>query len=408
MKQYYPKLRCIAEAAKRLENIVGAVPLQFNQELSLRHNANVYLQREDLGPVRSYKLRGAYNKMATSDYKSVVTCSAGNHAQGVAFSCNKLGILGDIFMPTITTQQKINKVKQFGGKNVKVFLEGDNFDESFDIAKAYADENKKDFIHPFDDEKVIEGQATVGFDIVKQMDGKSIDYLFLPVGGGGLSAGVSSYIKMVSPNTKIIGVEPLGAPSMITALKAGRVVKLDKINSFVDGASVKKVGELNFPICQKNLHDMLLIDEGHVCSKIIQMYNENGFIIEPAGVLSLCALDIYPVIKGKNVVSVISGGNSDIFRMPEILEKSLVYEGLKHYFKVQFSQKAGSLKDFVVNILGPTDYIIYFRYTRAINKETAPVVIGLQLRAKDDIKRVMTNMVKKGFVFEKLDGLGEE
>lgn len=408
MSKYYPKLKNIAEAVNRLKGVCGHVPLQLNAELSQKHSARIYLQREDLGPVRSYKLRGAYNKMAHLGSKSVVTCSAGNHAQGVAFSCRNLDINGIIFMPNITTQQKINKVKQFGGKKISIILDGNNFDESFEIANAYAKEHDRNFIHPFDDEKVIEGQATVGFDIVKQMDGKSIDYLFLPVGGGGLSAGVSSYIKMVSPNTKIIGVEPLGAPSMITALKAGRVVKLDKINSFVDGASVKKVGELNFPICQQNLDDMLLIDEGHVCSKIIQMYNENGFIIEPAGVLSLCALDIYPAIKGKNVVSVISGGNSDIFRMPEILEKSLVYEGLKHYFKVQFSQKAGSLKDFVVNILGPNDDIIYFRYTRAINKETAPVVIGLQLLVKDDIKRVMTNMVKKGFVFEKLDGLGEE
>ena len=408
MKQYYPKLRCIAEAAKRLENIVGAVPLQFNQELSLRHNSNVYLQREDLGPVRSYKLRGAYNKMATSDYKSVVTCSAGNHAQGVAFSCNKLGILGDIFMPTITTQQKINKVKQFGGNNVKVFLEGANFDESFDISKKYAAENQKEFVHPFDDEKVIEGQATVGVEMFKQMGGKKIDYLFLPIGGGGLAAGVSAFIKEASPNTKIIGIEPLGAPSMFEALKVGGVVKLDKINTFVDGASVKKVGDLNFPICKKNLDDMLLIDEGHVCSKIIQMYNDNGFIIEPAGVLSLCALDIYPDIKGKNVVSVISGGNSDVFRMPEILEKSLVYEGLKHYFKVSFAQRAGSLKDFILSVLGPNDDIIYFRYTRSINKETGPVVIGLQLRTKDDIKRITANMVARGFIFEKLDGLGEE
>jgi len=408
MSKYVPTLKNIAEAVNRLKGVCGHVPLQLNAELSQKHSARVYLQREDLGPVRSYKLRGAFNKMAHLGSQSVVTCSAGNHAQGVAFSCRNLDINGIIFMPNITTQQKINKVKQFGGKKVSIFLDGNNFDESFEIANAYAKEHNRNFIHPFDDEKVIEGQATVGFDIFRQMDGKSIDYLFLPVGGGGLSAGVSSYIKMVSPNTKIIGVEPLGAPSMLTALKAGRVVKLDKINSFVDGASVKKVGELNFPICQHNLDDMLLIDEGHVCSKIIQMYNDNGFIIEPAGVLSLCALDIYPEIRGKNVVSVISGGNSDIFRMPEILEKSLVYEGLKHYFKVQFAQKAGSLKDFILNVLGPNDDIIYFRYTRAINKETAPVVIGIQLREKHDINLIMINLIKKGFVFEKLDGLGEE
>jgi threonine dehydratase len=183
---------------------------------------------------------------------------------------------------------------------------------------------------------------------------------------------------------------------------------LDKINSFVDGASVKKVGDLNFPICQKNLDDMLLIDEGHVCSKIIQMYNDNGFIIEPAGVLSLCALDTFPGLTGKNVACVISGGNSDVYRMPEILEKSLVYEGLKHYFKIYFAQRAGSLKNFILSVLGPTDDIIYFRYSRSINKEMAPVIIGLQTKTRDDIGRIIYNLECSDFVFEKLAGLDEE
>jgi threonine dehydratase len=311
-------------------------------------------------------------------------------------------------MPIITTQQKIQKVKQFGGKHVNIFLQGANLEESFQYAKKHALEQKKEFVHPFDDEKVIEGQATVGVEIFSQMKEVPIDYIFLPIGGGGLASGVSSYIKEVSPSTKIIGVEPLGAPSMFEAFNANQVVKLETINNFVDGAAISQVGDLNFAICRKNLDDMILIDEGHVCSKIIQMYNDNGFIIEPAGVLSLCALDKYPDIEGKNVVSIISGGNSDIFRMPEILEKSLVYEGLKHYFKVDFAQRAGSLKTFILKVLGPNDDIIYFRYTRSINKETAPVVIGLQLRSKDDIKRIMSNMEANHFRFKKLDGLGEE
>lgn len=412
MSLYYPKISNIFIASQKLLKFCDITPLQKNIELGNRHGANVYLKREDLGPVRSYKLRGAYNKMSSlydSGKRSVVTCSAGNHAQGVAFSCNKLGISGDIFMPKITTKQKIDKVKQFGGSHINVFLEGANFDESFAISKKYATEANKDFVHPFDDEKVIEGQGSVGVELFNQMNGKPIDYLFLPIGGGGLASGVSSYIRHISPFTQIIGVEPLGAPSMYESLKHGAVIKLDNIDTFVDGASVKQVGALNFPICKKNLDNMILVDEGHVCSKILQVYNECGYIIEPAGVLSLCALDLLSNdIKGKNIVSVISGGNSDVFRMPEIMERSLVYEGLKHYFKVQFAQKAGSLKEFVMKILGPSDDIIYFRYTRIINKETGPAVIGIQVRSRDDVKRIIENMTIAGIEFKKLDNLSEE
>ena len=408
MKPYYPKLSSIIQAVKRLQHISKQTPLELNQQLSTCHSANVYLKREDLGLVRSYKLRGAYNKLSTIDTKSVVTCSAGNHAQGVAYSCNKLNIRCDVFMPIATTQQKINKVKQFGGEFVKIFLEGNNFDETFAIAKNHSMNKELEFIHPFNDKKVIEGQATVGYEILEQMKGIPIDYLFLPVGGGGLASGVSSYLKELSPRTKIIGVEPLGAASMTMALKADRVVNIDTINSFVDGASVKQVGDLNFPICKRNLDDMITIDEGHVCSKMIQLYNENGFIIEPAGVLSLCALDIYPDIKYKNVVSIISGGNSDVYRMPEILERSLTYEGLKHYFKIDFAQKPGSLKNFVLSILGPCDDIIYFRYSRTINKDTGPVIIGIQVQSREEIQRILHNMNEANLTFKKLDGLSEE
>jgi len=412
MIKYYPKLNNIIDAAKLIKFIIPSTPLTINNQLSQKYNSNIYLKREDLTPVRSYKIRGAFNKIdsLTNDEKKngIVTCSAGNHAQGVAYTCQKLGINGDIFMPKITTKQKINKVEKFGGKYVKIFLEGNNFDESFDISKRYSLENKKEFVHPFDDEKVIEGQATVGVEIIKQMDTKVIDYLFLPIGGGGLSAGVSAYIKEVSPTTKIIGVEPLGAASMLEAFKLGKVVKLDKINTFVDGAAVKKVGELNFPICKQNLDDILLIDEGHVCSKILEMYNEYGYIIEPAGVLSLCALDLMKNdLKHKNVISVISGGNSDVFRMPEILERSLIYEGLKHYFKIEFPQKAGALREFVMKVLGTNDDIIYFKYTKLINKETGPVIIGIEIKSKDDIKLLINNMGKYGITYEKLTNISD-
>lgn len=397
---YFPKILDIRRASKRLSSILDVTPLQLNAELSRKHNANIYLKREDLTPVRSYKLRGAYNKMVSVNSKSIVSCSAGNHAQGVAFSCEKLKIHGKIFMPSITTNQKIQKVKQFGGDFVDIVLEGTTFDQSFSIAKQYSIENSQEFIHPFDDEKVIEGQGTVALEILKQLD-KPLDYILLPIGGGGLAAGVSSYIRRASPNTKIIGVEPLGAPSMSAALKRGSILTLDSITTFVDGASVKRVGELNFPICQQNLDDVLLIDEGHVCSKILQMYNESGFIIEPAGVLSLCALDLLD-LRDKTVVSIISGGNSDVFRMPEIMERSLVYEGLKHYFKIEFPQRPGALKDFILHVLGKDDDIIHFRYTKLINKETGPVILGIQLKNKSDIDIILKNMKTMGIVFEKL------
>jgi len=318
-------------------------------------------------------------------------------------------IPGDIFMPKITTKQKIDKVKKFGGKYVNIFLEGANFDESFDIANNYSLKSKKEFINPFDDKKVIEGQATVGFEIVSQiMNKKPVDYIFLPIGGGGLAAGVSSYVKKLYPETKIIGVEPLGAASMLESFKQNRIVKLDKINTFVDGASVKKVGELNYPICVKYLDDILLIDEGHVCSKIIEMYNENGYIIEPAGVLSLCALDLMKDdIKNKTIVCIISGGNSDVFRMPEILERSLIYEGKKHYFKIEFPQKAGALRDFIMNVVGNNDDIIYFRYTKIINKETGPVIIGIETKSKEDSFILINKMRKSNIIFEKLINISD-
>jgi len=409
MLQYFPKIKNIINAAHTLKDILKPTPLIFDTDLSLKYSANVHLKREDLTPVRSYKLRGAYNKMSSLQNKEgIVTCSAGNHAQGVALSCNKLGINGDIFMPKITTKQKIDKVKKFGKENVRIFLEGNNFDESFDIAKKHSIEKNKEFVHPFDDQKVIEGQGTVGLEIISQLSNKKLDYIFLPIGGGGLAAGVSTYIKELSPLTKIIGVEPLGAPSMYEAFKQNKVIKLDKINTFVDGASVKKVGELNYPICKKNLDDIILIDEGHVCSKILQMYNDNGLIIEPAGVLSLCALDIMSEdIKNKNIVSVISGGNSDVFRMTEIMERSLIYEGRKHYFKIEFAQKAGALKEFVMSVLGPNDDIIFFKYTKLINKETGPVILGIETKNRYEVDLLMKNMEKYGITYEKLTNISD-
>ena len=373
-------------------------PLEHSQTLSTAYNANLYLKREDLTPVRSYKIRGALNKMSSleSHVEDVVTCSAGNHAQGVAYACNKLEINADIYMPKITTKQKIDKVKAFGGDRVKVYLEGNTLAESFEAAL----QSHKPFVHPFDDARVIEGQATVGAEILDEI---SPDYIILPVGGGGLAAGVSSYVKANSPKTKIIAVEPAGAASLTAAMAEGKPITLKDINTFVDGASVSRIGTLNFPLCRDNIDDVILVDEGHTCSKILKMYNESGYIIEPAGVLSLCALDqMKHLLHNKTVVCVISGGNSDVFRMPEILERSLVYEGRKHYFRIELPQQAGALKQFITSVLGPEDDIIYFRYTKLINKETGPIILGIETKSRSDSATLMTQMQTANIKFKKL------
>ena len=309
-------------------------------------------------------------------------------------------------MPKITPKQKIDKVIKFGGQYTKIHLEGNNFDESSKIANEFMKSNNSEYIHPFNDSLVIEGQGTVGYEILNQLT--NIDYIILPIGGGGLASGVSACVKQINPNIKIIGVEPMGAASMKEAIKQNKLVTLDKIDTFVDGAAVKRVGELNFNICKETLDNIIVIDEGHVCSKLIEMYNQHNFIFEPAGVLSLCALDmLQPEIKNKNVVCIISGGNSDVFRMTEILERSLIYEGLKHYFKIEFPQKAGALKEFILNVLGKNDDIIYFKYTKLINKETGPVIIGIETKSKDDVKLLISMMEKYGIIYEKLTNIND-
>jgi len=399
---YFPKVRDIARARESLNKIMGYTMIQQNLDMSKKYNSNIFLKREDLTPVRSYKIRGAYNKISSLDRSSkLTTASAGNHAQGVAFSGNLLSMQNNIFMPKITPKQKIDKVIKFGGQYTKIHLEGNNFDECSKIANEFMKSNNSEYIHPFNDSLVIEGQGTVGYEILNQLS--NIDYIILPIGGGGLASGLSACIKQVNSKIKIIGVEPMGAPSMKESIKQNRIVTLDKIDTFVDGAAVKRVGELNFNICKETLDDIILIDEGHVCSKILEVYNQHSFIFEPAGVLSLCALDVLqPEIKNKNVVCIISGGNSDVFRMTEILERSLIYEGLKHYFKIQFPQKAGALKEFILNVLGKDDDIIYFKYEKVINKGLGPVILGIELKDKKDIHQIINKMNKYDILYEKV------
>ena len=384
-----------AAAAQRLQNVVIRTPLMYSHNLSRQYQCEVYLKREDLQVVRSYKLRGAFNMMsrlsAIQLAKGVVCASAGNHAQGFAYSCKKLLIKGVIFMPVITPNQKISQTKMFGEDWIEINLVGDTFDDCAVAAKRYTEENGMTFIPPFDDLKIIEGQGTMAGEILEEES--AIDYLFVPVGGGGLSAGVGSYFKTFSPATKIIGLEPEGAPSMFEALKAGRPLTLEDIDRFVDGAAVKRVGDISFSICKEVLDDMHLVSEGKICTTILKLYNEDAIVVEPAGALSIAALDDYAeMIRGKKIVCIVSGGNNDIDRMQEIKERSLQYEGLKHYFLIRFAQRPGALKEFVNHVLGPNDDITRFEYMQKHNKETGPALVGIELRSKGDYEMLLNNL----------------
>ena len=391
----------IRAAEARLKGVVVHTPLIRSLNLSEKYGANIFLKREDLQVVRSYKLRGAYNKIKSLPpeqlQNGIVCASAGNHAQGVAYACRTLGIKGHIFMPSTTSNQKVKQVQLFGKEYVEVVLVGDTFDDSYYEAVKYSEQNKTTFIHPFDDPKVIEGQGTVGLEILEDLK-EPIDLLLLPVGGGGLAAGVSSYFRELSPATRIVGIEPEGAPSMKASLEAGKRVTLEHIDKFVDGAAVKLVGDLTFRICQETLDEVITVPEGKVCTTILQLYNEEAMVVEPAGALSIAALDFFKEeIKGKNVVCVVSGGNNDITRTEEIKERSLLYEGLKHYFIVNFPQRAGALKEFVNDILGPTDDITHFEYTKKNSREKGPALVGIELKNRDDFQALVKRMEDRNF-----------
>lgn len=387
----------ITAAAERLKSVVTRTPLTYNANLSARYQCDVYLKREDMQIVRSYKLRGAFNLMSSLTpellAKGVTCASAGNHAQGFAYSCRRLNVKGVIFMPIITPKQKVNQVKFFGGDSIEIRLVGDTFDDCSAEAQAFTKVNNMTFIPPFDDVKIIEGQGTVAAEILE--DQPQVDYLFVPVGGGGLAAGTGTYFKTFSPATKIIGVEPEGAPSMLQAIEHGGPVTLDNIDRFVDGAAVKRVGTLTYSICKDVLEKMSLVPEGRICSTILKLYNEDAIVVEPAGALSIAALeDFKDQIRGRKVVCVVSGSNNDIDRMQEIKERSLLYEGLKHYFIVRFAQRPGALKEFVNFVLGPTDDITRFEFIQKTNKEAGPALVGIELRNREDYDVLLENMVK--------------
>lgn len=387
-------------AAERLKNIVKHTPLEYHQGLSKAYDCELYLKREDLQIVRSYKLRGAYNMISQLNQeelsRGVVCASAGNHAQGVAYSCNKLGIKGVIFMPEITPKQKVTQTGMFGNGSVEIILVGDTFDDCLTEALIYTRAHHMTFIPPFDNYRIIEGQGTVGVEILEELP--DVEAVIMPIGGGGLAAGVGSYLKQHNPAIRIIGVEPEGAPSMLKAFEHGGPVSLTDINRFVDGAAVKTVGKLTFNLCQQVLDEMLLVAEGRVCTTILKLYNEDAIVVEPAGALSVAVLDACrDQLKGKKVVCIVSGGNNDIERMQEIKEKSLLYEGLKHYFIVKFPQRPGALKLFVNSVLGPGDDITRFEFIKKTNKESGPALVGIELKAAGDYAALLQRMAEHRF-----------
>ncbi|SRR6266568_4599163 len=394
----------IDEAAKRLEGVVIKTPLQKSKRLSALFDSNIYIKREDLQEVRSYKIRGAYNKMSSltdaEKKRGTVAASAGNHAQGVALSCALLKIKGVIFMPTITPNQKIERVKHFGDGFVEIKLIGETYDDASKAAHEYCESQNAVYVHPFNDPATIAGQGTIGKEIYEKLEG-NVDVVIVPIGGGGVASGVSSYLKEKNPKIKIYGTEPKGAAAMYASLEKGMVVALEKIDTFVDGAAVEQVGDLTFAICSKNLEKVVAIPEGKICNTMISLYQNDGIIAEPAGALSLSAFDdLRKEIKGKTVVCILSGGNNDLLRYPEIMERSLIYQGRKHYFIIEFTQKPGQLRKFLDKALGSNDDIVLFEYMKKTNREKGAALVGVELRDKKDYKPLLERMKEAGIKFE--------
>lgn len=383
-------------AARRLDGIVARTPLQASKRLSTSYGARVFIKREDLQEVRSFKIRGAYNKIASLSAeeraRGVVCASAGNHAQGVAFACSDLKITATIFMPAITPTQKIDRVRHFGGEFIEIRLIGNSYDDASAAAQAHCQRQHAVFVHPFDDRLTIAGQGTIGKEIHEDLAG-GVDVVVAAVGGGGLISGVATYLKQQDPGIAVFGAEPSGCPSMSESLRAGSVVTLDEIDTFVDGVAVKRVGDLPFELCQKYVDRVAVVPEGEVCTTLIELYQNEGIIAEPAGALSVSVLpQLAGQVEGKTVVCILSGGNNDILRYPEIMERSLVSQGRKHYFIIEFAQKPGQLRQFVDQALGPTDDIVRFEYIKKTNKERGAALVGVELQRSADLQPLLRRM----------------
>ncbi|MCU0903208.1 MAG: threonine ammonia-lyase IlvA [Tabrizicola sp.] len=392
------------QATAALRELFPETPLQRNDFLSARYEAEIWLKREDLSPVRSYKLRGAFNAMRKvrtrqPDQLQFVCASAGNHAQGMAYACRHFNVKGTIFMPVTTPQQKIDKTRVFGGDSVEIVLTGDYFDQTLAAAQAWCADRQAHFLSPFDDPDVIEGQASVAVELVDQL-GRAPDLVVLPVGGGGLSSGVTGYLRQVAPETDFRFVEPLGGASLTAALQAGVPTKLSRVNSFVDGAAVARVGDHTFGMLSWiDREDVLLAPEDRICVTMLEMLNHEGIVLEPAGALSLDVLpELADEIRGKTVVCVTSGGNFDFERLPEVKERAQRYAGLKKYFILRMPQRPGALREFL-NLLGPEDDITRFEYLKKSARNFGSVLIGIETKSADGFAGFTGRMDAAGLAF---------
>ncbi|WP_243793777.1 threonine ammonia-lyase IlvA [Saccharopolyspora gloriosae] len=383
-------------AAERFAAAIPTTPLHRNERLSARHGLDVWIKREDLTPVRSYKVRGAYNFIAQLSpeqrERGVVCASAGNHAQGVAFACEALGVTARVYLPRTTPRQKRQRVARFGGRHVEVIVHGDTYDDADATARAHAAETGMTLIPAFDDPRTIAGQGTVIREVVEQLGGAP-DAVIVPVGGGGLLAGTLSWLRETHPEVRVIGAEPQGAASMALALDRGEPSPVDDLDPFVDGAAVRVVGRNPHAIAAVNPPDLVSVPEGQICVEILDLYQNDGIISEPAGALSPAALaQELGLAPDSTVVCLLSGGNNDVSRYAEIVERALVFEGRKHYFLVEFPQEPGALRRFLDDVLGPDDDIALFEYVKRNNRETGPALVGIELGAPDNLDPMLKRM----------------
>ncbi len=398
----------VDRAEKELRSLFPATPLQLNDHLSARYGAEIWLKREDLSPVRSYKIRGAFNffrkAIAEGGGERVFVCaSAGNHAQGFAYVCRHFGVQGVVFMPVTTPQQKIDKTRMFGAEFITIKLYGDFFDQCYRAAREHAEAAGGVMVPPFDHEDIIEGQATVAAEIMQQLpEGRVPDMLVLPVGGGGLAAGITGYLDGSVPKSTFVFTEPAGAPSLKRSMEAGEVVTLAKVDNFVDGAAVGRIGDLNFAaLSDFSAEQVMLMPENAICVTISEMLNVEGVVLEPAGAMSLTAIAAMDpqAIRGKTVVAVVSGGNFDFERLPDVKERAMRYAGLKKYFILRMPQRPGALRDFL-NLLGPDDDIARFEYLKKTARNFGSVLIGIETKAPENFATLIANFEKAGLGFE--------